>query len=337
MRQAETSLSTLMHIKGILANCAEWLNEQWIVKSVALFLPTIWIQVILKILGKDIGLCDNNGSYTTAGTIGTIIVYSIFVLVTLLTGFKASRDLKRKKESDVYKDSQASLIDIYKIVSDGEISTEKNRIELMRNTLSKKKELLPEIRIFIQNTFSPMAHLAGIILNMKRCLLNVTSEVDIMNDLYVSMAISISGGEWEWINQADISGCADLSLLLNNVSTFQAVLNDGSSSYLYYNDKNEGIEKKQYVIDNKDAECKANSGKITGSIICWRIDLMNKKQKVAQAVLSISTYGQQLTQSTDESVIKALYEKIIKNRILRQFENEILLDMAFAYFVDIKP
>lgn len=315
----ETSNS---RIKCFFAGLAEWMNNHWITKSIIQFFPSVWAPIIMTGLADSLGLKGQNG-LTIKGWIGVCFVFGLSLLVTIVSNLKSKRDAKKAEHWTSIINAKESDINLYQTISDGEMQAEKYRLEDVLAYISSCTEVQMEVKEFVKLSFSPQKHLEHIANEIKQCFERVTPMR--RRDFCVSMAISIDEGNWNWISQVDIAGCASLIDLSSKGSTFYEV-SSGDKVFSYYNDKTVASNEKHYYMDARD---KSHEGK--GSIICWEVPLYKNGKCLVRLILSISTYGKCFSSSKETEIIRTMYEDKIKRIILDQFENEIKLDIALHY------
>lgn len=82
--------------KEALKKLADLLNEHWIWKTIILFLPAVYMPVLVKYAGVKVGLSKKNGDLTKAGIAITVILYIVVLLINILSNFKSNKDKEIK-------------------------------------------------------------------------------------------------------------------------------------------------------------------------------------------------------------------------------------------------
>ncbi len=321
-----------------LAKMADFWNQHWVLKTIILFFPSVYLPVIVKYFGKHLGLTTTRQEgivLTTLGLIITIVIYIVVLLLNILGNYKAKRD--KIREADVAT-QQETLIQEYE-----------NKLQYYSNTLkvhtrlsdvigkicdNKLDSICSYIESCMQNnefrkpfneTAYPEKQLKCIAQEIKSCLAEITAPP--LNNISVSIAYQLPtiSKVWRWIDQNEIQQCLPLSKLQKNQKTTFHMVYSGSKDFVFFNDKKQAELKGKYVFDKKD-ERHGN----TGSIVCDSITLANDSGTIARIILTISTYGYKFTNSVDETILENM-SKIIEEVILQQFEKRIRIEMALLF------
>lgn len=322
-------------IKGILKRIADCLNEHWIWKTIILFLPSIYLPVVVKYAGKPLHLSNEKGGMSRGGIIITVIVYVSVLSINILSSYKAKKDMEKDSEKE--------------LAHTQEVEGLKGELQSFRNTLDVYDRLLNvignicdvklgaiynyinsslEIGEFhkpFNETVYPEKQLKSIAREMKTCLTEITRPP--FNNISVSMAYEFPGmgGDLKWIDQQEIAQCMQLKNLKKNKNTAFYKIYSGESDFLFYNDKKVAEQERCYVFDKKDHRYHD-----IGSLICDDISIEDENGKIARIILSISTYGYKFTDSEDVEVLNNMSE-MIEEVILQQFEKRIRIELAFLF------
>ena len=121
--------------------------------------------------------------------------------------------------------------------------------------------------------------------------------------------------DWRLYPAINVDHALTVQELLSNDNTTVRQIIDHKHSSLFFEDKREGIKKNLYVPDAKDID---NDN--MGSIICRDVSInpYNKNSSYVQAILSITSHGEQLILADDEFARTA-----ILTEILPYYENNI--------------
>ncbi len=322
-------------IKVLLGKTADCLNEHWIWKTIILFLPSIYLPVIVKYAGSIWGLLDADDKLTKLGIIITVVLYIVVLAVNILSNYKLKcdkeRDLKREQQHQEEIQEYENEIQAYENTMDvyvrlmnviGNICDAK--LGAIYNYINNALEI-GEFRKPFNETVYPEKQLKSIAKEMKTCLSEITQPP--LNNISISMAYEFPGAgvELKWIDQQEIAQCMGLNSLKKNKSTTFYKIYSGQSNFLFYNDKSIAANEGKYVFDKKDHRYHD-----IGSIICDEIALEDENGKIARIILTISTYGYRFTDSSDEGILDNM-SNMIEQVILQQFEKRIRIELAFLF------
>lgn len=325
-------------LKKILVCLADFLNEHWIWKTIILFIPSIYMPVIVKYSGEKLYLSFDNGELTLIGCIVTVIVYFIVLCVNILSSYKAKRDKEKdsekeashKEEIDKYIDDiqgYANTLNVY-----GKLMNAIGNIcELKLTTIGNyiNSSLLDGVfHKPFNETVNPQRQLREIAKEIRTCLSEITAPP--FDNISVSMAYefpTINKATW-WIDQQEIAQCMTLGKLKKNPNTTFYKVYSGKSDFLFFNDKAKAAKENNYVFDNKDHRYHD-----IGSIICDEISIIQEDEKIARLILSISTYGYKFTDKEEKDVIDNM-SYMIEEVLLQQFEKRIRIELALLYIKD---
>ncbi len=180
-------------------------------------------------------------------------------------------------------------------------------------------------RKLFNETVDPQRQLCEIAKEIKHCLSEITPPQ--LSNISVSMAYEFPGinHRVDWIDPQEVNQCMQLRQLKRNDKTVFYQVYKGFHDFLFYNDKASAAAEGKYVFDNKDER-----NHRIGSIICDEISIIEKDEKIARIILTISTYGYRFTDSEDESVLSNM-SQIIQEVLLQQFEKRIRIELALMY------
>lgn len=322
-------------VKVLLKKLADCLNEHWIWKTIILFLPSIYLPVVVKYAGENLGLSDVDGKLTMRGIVITVLIYVCVLAINILANYKSKRDkdiegqreIEHKKEIENYKNEIISY--------DETLAVYTRLLNVIGNICDVKLEAIYgyisaslEEGVFhkpFNETVYPEKQLKSIAKELKTCLSEITQPP--FNQISVSMAYEFPevGSGLKWIDQQEIAQCMQLSQLKKNENTTFYRVYSGQSNFLFFNDKSKAASEGKYVFDKKD-----HRHHDVGSIICDEIALEDENGKIARIILTISTYGYKFTNSSDEDVLKNMSD-MIEEVILQQFEKRIRIELALLF------
>lgn len=322
-------------IKQSLKKIADCLNEHWIWKTIILFLPSIYLPVIVKYCGTKFNLCDSDGNLTILGIWITIAIYGIVLLINILANYKSKKDkeneqiLKREQEKEIeaYEQeiqSYSNTLDVYERLLNviGRVCDIKQ--EAINNYIESSLKSR-EFRKPFNETVCPEIQLKNIARELKSCLSEITQPP--LDNISVSMAYEFPevSKQINWIDQSEVMQCMSLKKLkASKDSTFYKIYS-GESDFLFFNDKELAAQNGNYVFDQKD-----NRFHKIGSIICDEISLEDDRGKIARIILTVSTYGYKFTDSEDEKILSNM-SQMIQEVILQQFEKRIRIELGFLF------
>ncbi len=233
--------------KNFLAKMADFWNEHWILKTIILFLPSIYLPIIVKYFGKYFRLITTDENVTTLSTLGiiiTIILYLGVLLLNILGNYKTKRDKLREIDQAA---SQKKLIEKYE-----------SEIQDYRNTMNVHKRLSDvigkicdnkldsicnyietcmqngEFRKPFNETVHPEKQLKCIAQEIKSCLSEIT--IPPLNSISVSMAYQLPtiNNTWHWIDPNEIQQCLPLNKLQRNQKTTFHIIYSGNKDFVFF-------------------------------------------------------------------------------------------------------
>ena len=230
--------------KVLLKKLADCLNDHWIWKTVILFLPSIYMPVVVKYAGDKCGLIDTSGKLTTRGIMLTIMLYVCVLAVNVLANYKSKRDKedelkkeeKHRAEIRKYQDELLSY--------DNTLTVHTRLLDVIGNICDVKLEGIcsyinssiegGEFRKPFNETVYPEKQLKSIAKEMKTCLSEITQVP--FSQISVSMAYEFpeAGIGLKWIDQQEIAQCMQLHQLKKNESTTFYKVYSGQSDFLFF-------------------------------------------------------------------------------------------------------
>lgn len=308
--------------KKMVKSFGRFLNYHWWIKTAILFIPTIWLPIVVKVIGIHCGLVTQDENFTTRGFIITMGIFLGVLGINLLTSYIAKLDELRKESLKETIEKLKNNIGIYETVTDSiyDICDLKYDalIEYMNSITEKKTCEQPFL-----NTVRPAKQLKDISRKIAECFCKITGIKE--GELVVSMAYCLADTDWKWVDSKDLHGCARLEDLKNNPKSTFYQLKTGKEEFLFLNNKKREEANGRYIFDNKD-----NSHKRVGSIICEKIGIGSENHMLGEVILSISSYGHMFVESDDEEQISKV-EETIRTAILKQFEKRICIQLSNLY------
>lgn len=322
-------------IKDFLKKVANCLNEHWVWKTIILFLPSVYLPVLVKYSGEKLHLSDSAGNLTNLGGRVTVILYVVVLGINILSNYKSKRD----KEND-FRREERHKVEIENYMN--EIQTYDNTLDVyirLLNVIGKVCDIKLEaiynyINSSLENnefhkpfneTVFPEKQLKSIAREMKTCLAEIT--LPPVSNISVSMAYEFPNlsKTTHWLDQNEVAQCMELKNLKKNGNTAFYKVYTGQSNFIFINDKQNAANKGEYVFDNKD-----HRHNDIGSLICDDISIEDENGKIARIILTVSTYGYKFTNSEDREILDNM-STMIEEVILQQFEKRIRIELALLY------
>lgn len=258
-----------------------------------------------------LGFSDAQGNLTRFGEILTVIVY-IVVLVTLILNGAAGKSkealqIAHEEELDKAINGQVYLESILSSVD-----------SVNQNICA---EMIREVDGDIFNT--PEANLRIIAKEIQNCC-SIQFKLHAKRIL-VSLAYCIEDKShpetWLWANPEEVQGGLSLDELTTNPGTAFYSIKTGISQFVYYNDKIKAISEGKYVPDERDRKHRN-----VGSIVVDDISVVTENGKVARAILSISTFTKQISNSNAAEDLKEVEKNLVD--ILDHFDDSIRKELT---------
>ena len=265
--------------------------RHWIISSLLMTVPAYWF-IFIESQGKNIGLIDNQGAFTN---LALTIFWVLFALSFVYSFLKSASD---KYDEDGKKSGQivlGKMLEGINTAKQRKLRRYNNYIE--DNFGNKSVSAFTEIE-------DPADQIASILENIQISLSEIFGIR--RDDIGLSIIYRYNfDEEWGWLCTINIENDLRLDGLINNENTSARQIIDGKESHIFFPDKNIGFENRKYVQGKKD---KSYNG--VGSIICRDISIRNSHVFV-QAVLSITTYGQQLCETSDNEAIMKIEQVLL--------------------------
>ena len=145
---------------------------------------------------------------------------------------------------------------------------------------------------------------------LKELSKQINTSYNISSDCIVLSSVVLGHDNyWRWLYYPRYDGCSNIMELLKN-SSF--LIPDNNYSYYYCNDKEKAIKENKYYPDQRDIV----SGCV-GSFILWEV--VNKTEAIndtielnspRKAIVSVSTYGTKIIDTSDDTKITECYSDI---------------------------
>lgn len=298
--------------KSIARKIYNYFIQHWFITALILILPTYYL-ILAETVGKNIGLVAQNNNLTT---LGMGIFWPIFIVSLSFALVKSYIDKYNEK---IKNNGQYILQKMLSSVN-SIVSIKQQRFCEYVAEHHGKNNLDP----FSQIT-QPKRQIRSILENIQICL----SEIfDIKReDIGLSIIYKFdtpSNSNWRYLHTMNISNDLNLNELISNPNTTARQIMDGKNQSLFFPDKRIGVNETKFVPGLKD---KPHNN--VGSIICRDISVDHEEIFVS-AVLSITTYGQQICEAKD---IYSRYR--VENILLPPFETRLRLELSLLYIKNL--
>ncbi len=303
-------------------NLCSWLKSHWFIRSLLIFLPTIWFTVILKFFGKLIGLCNEDGqSLSTFGIVSTGIICLISFLLIIFSS---------------YQDKKVSIHENNKIELEGTRSTLSLYVLLLNsiyNICTSKYDTLVTIMEAVQKQVTmppiivsdPLKQITCLVDELRTCICQMTKVEERNIAVAIAFEPELTKGEWEWFrNCRGIEGGKSVKELIENEKSTFNIVYSGKEDYVFENSKSLAQDNGRYITDKKD-----NSSP-NGSIICKNITIGRRESYHFRVILTVSTYGKKLVGDDDATSIENV-KRNIEESILYEFEKRLQIELVLLW------
>ncbi|MCF8355620.1 MAG: hypothetical protein K9H48_14300 [Melioribacteraceae bacterium] len=293
-----------MNNNSILRRFYNFILNHWILSSIIIFLPSILLYL------------TSSGFYNAKNSSDTILVntlsnyFPLFAISFLFTLFKLFGD----KYNNMVKENGLLVLTIMLQSINLGKRRKLNRFYKFIKEHHDNKGINPfdeitqpskQIKVILDNIQGTLCRLFG--LNPNEIGLSVIYNTDKNN-------------EWEWVANINVENDLQLAELVNDNNTTAHQIITGKEKLIFYPDKRKGIKENKFKPGPIDKQKKN-----IGSILCKDISL-DQNCNYLKAVLSITTYGQQLCDEYDVESINKILEMLIPT-----FEYRLKLELALLY------
>lgn len=307
-------------------------NKIWIFITIILSILPFIYSTLLTYFGETWHFVKvtNKEGITSRGLSGwgifaTILMIVIICTLTFLVKYKEFHKDEDKRQLEIKESGYElfdKLLDTVGYICNRKCSTQMKTIE----NIKKNGEKPPKIYT------KPCDQLKDILSELCSCITYVLSDKSRKfnrNDIYASVAYNFPkerDNVWKW---ADVNNERGLSIekLTNADTTFSYLLNNTNehSTSIFYNSKQEAYEIGRYLPDECDEYDK--SGKLKGSIACFKINLKKSDETYITAVLGISSYNKQFVDVPYKKKEQEEYISQIEN-VRKNIENLIVAELS---------
>lgn len=308
-------------------------QRQWFICSIITSTVGLWYQLVLTYLGPQLKLVAINTTGQRELTFGGWAL-TIVTATWSIMSFAS----QRYAEQSNFKSSSA-------IESKEKLTTP---LRTAYSALCKLKlsSLLKEIREEIQNNQytmqnipeTPCKQLEEIstqIANALSSVLTVKNHNMKPEDFYVAIYYNFprEGDRWSLAHKHDVIKGLSTSDLIKSETSFTTLLNNSQSSILFFNKKQDGYLKKQYLPDNDD-KYNAKTKELLGSILCYKKTFKAENMDLIQCVICVSTYSKYMlkdpTQEMEDNMLKYM-----EDVLFQEFSLRIGIELCLDYIIGL--
>lgn len=284
--------------------------------TLILFLPSIWLPLIVKYLGERLYL-TTNGVLNSFGLVLTILVYIIcfFILV--------NNNIFAKNHEDIIQAENKTIESSYNLLDFILESTREVCLGEYQNLLNFLKDN------GCKDTYCSYTNsneqIIRILNETSKCLCAVTDLKKKNIVIKLAYKLNIDKENWKWISDTQSSDEFEQhSIWEETESTFYQI-SSGLRNFTFYNDKEAAEKAGHYVMDRND-----KSNNCIGSIICFNANVADQDLKYVDAVISIGTYGKKIVNDDNLDRVQ-IVENNFKDNILPEFKIRLQTELALLY------
>lgn len=327
MKDNKTEDNKIVLAKQNLYTAGKKINKHWVLKIILTFLFSLWFPIFVNVLGKYFHISNSDG-LTKFGVWITIILYLLAAFASVLSDYASKKDIEEQQkthEKEAELNSNIALLDNL-------LSTARNISGESFGNVSKafnlyRKSSQNDISKFVLD--APSHCLESILKEIRRCLYEISSVP--CDRIAVSIAYKFKDDSaWCWGSKCSTDGGLSLSDLQKDPRTlfYRMANNQATSPFVYIEDKGKAAKENQYVEDARD---KKHRG--VGSLIGLRIPIGDPDNPTATALVFISTYSKQISQSQSKEDLVNIEENL--KLILSIFENPISSQILLKHFQEV--
>lgn len=288
----------------------DWSVKHWIISIVAVKLLSIWFSFVITFWGEKwelIAVEDEKKTLTSWGFILTVIIILITLSLTIAERYhEISKDSSQQIQAEAQRNMFRKIEESASVICEDKIKKQLNQIVDI---------LSPDKQVSIPYVYTqPCEQLQIILSELTKCICFLISDSEHSfdrNNLDISLIYNFpneNGGIWQPVDNMHPQ-MLPLKKLLSKGSTVYHLLNE-SKQFVFFNNKKQARTNKCYIKDIHDND------DLCGSIGCFLLEFGKNYKTYVRAILTISTYGQQIV---DESMFESLFKD--DNTIRREIKN----------------
>ncbi len=327
MKDNKTEDNKIILAKQNLYTAGKKINKHWVLKIILTFLFSLWFPIFVNVLGEYFHISNSDG-LTEFGVWITVVLYLFAAFASVLSDYASKKDIEEqqkthKKEAEL--NSNIALLDNL-------LSTTRNISGESLENVFKAFSLYCESSRDDLSKFMldvPSYCLESISKEIRRCLHEISSVS--CDRIAVSIAYKFkSDSDWCWGGRCSTDGGLSLSDLRTDYRTlfYRMANNQTTPPFVYIEDKGKAAKENQYVEDARDGKHRS-----VGSLIGLRIPIGDPDSPTATALVFISTYSKQISQSQSKEDLVNVEENL--KLILSIFENPISNQILLKRFQEV--
>lgn len=278
----------------------------WIFSAILPNIPTLFL--LVSVFGPDLGLKNADGTLKSSVLYIGLGLYLPSILFTFL---KSSADRWNERGKETTQKIVGVIIQYLTTLKEFKL------IRFVGFMPRAAKNVNP-----FQTITEPITQI-NLILESLRGSLSKVLGINNMN-VGVSVIYKIDDCDWDWLASINIVDGMKLETIVSNTNTTAYHVINNSHQFLFYADKRSARDENCYLCDARDS-----SHKNIGSIYCSNITITNHNHKI-QAVLSVSSYGEQFCRVSDDEI-----EQILTQTIFPAYEMRLKVELAL-YYIKVK-
>jgi hypothetical protein len=295
-----------MRTRSLPRKLYDWWTHQWFLTTFVLTVSANWF-LLMRLAGETVGAVDSSGHLTPFGHLVTWPLFAASVIFAVIKTLADKYDYEGKKKAqnilqrllesanDVTRKKASRFVDF--------IVTHAGQTDL--DPFPCITQPRKQIEYLVDNMQGTLAELFGV-----------------SRDIIGIGVICRCGQHSEWKSLYAKQTDEDLTVdeLVRNPSTTARQIIDGKEKLLFFPDKRVGHERQAYVFGLRDRACHN-----IGSVYCRDLSV-GRPCAHMEAVLSVTTYGQQLCKSDDFDAIEK-----IQTIVMPPFEDRLKLELALHF------
>lgn len=300
----------MLKIQSLVRMIYDFFTKKWFLTAIVLTLSTNWF-FLLRSFGTELNLMDSNNNLKPLFHYLFWPVFSFTLVFTILKTWADNYNQKVKNNGQFVLNL---LLDNINASKETKLRRFSEFIEVNHNSkIENPFHHITQPRLQIENILDNFRDTMATIFGINR------SDIGISLVYYTSHT-----NKWEWLCTMNVTNDIPLKDLIQNSNSTLSQIAKGNSSYLFYPDKNVGIQEGRYLPGNTDRM----RGNI-GSILCKELNL-GRNDKHLRAILSITSYGLQFCSKNDNNAISK-----IENILLPTFEKRLNLELSLLYIKEV--
>jgi len=288
----------------------EYSVRKWWVLTIIFSLLPLWF-LILQFFGTGLCLMSENGKLTIKATVITWVVILVWVLFSIIKPWADNKNQTQMEEKyEALKEGSHISEQLLGGMTELEIFRAENYLKFVFEKCGRWE---------LSNIIKPKERIKDVATAITSVVNNICGISK--NNIGVSIAVE-EDGKWRWEINRNSEYDLTLGELLKNPNTSFRQIIDKKAVCVFYPDKRVGVREGKYVEGKID---KDHNGE--GSVYCKNISISDNGENRIRAVLSVTTYENQICDQDDEDS-KEKFEK----KIMPIFETRLKTELSL-YFI----